>query len=124
LGVSRRGFLRFLAAAGVTSIAGYTLYEYAPWLDVDAQANKLRQHFAEDSMSNQTQQLVHFATLAANGHNTQPWKFVVSENLIEIHPDEARRLTVADPQDRELWISLGTHPKSAIQIRQISFRFG
>jgi hypothetical protein len=45
--------------------------------------------------------------LAANGHNTQPWRFAIKENAIEIHPDYTRRLPVVDPDDRELWISLG-----------------
>jgi hypothetical protein len=52
-------------------------------------------------------ELVRYGTLAANGHNAQPWKFVVSEKAIEIHPDYTRRLPVVDPHDRELWISLG-----------------
>ena len=55
----------------------------------------------------QMQELVHYATLAANGHNTQPWKFAIKENAIEIHPDYTRRLPVVDPDNRELWISLG-----------------
>lgn len=52
-------------------------------------------------------ELVHHATLAANGHNTQPWKFAIHENAIEIHPDHTRRLPIVDPDNRELWISLG-----------------
>ncbi|NTU62855.1 MAG: Tat pathway signal protein, partial [Chloroflexi bacterium] len=52
-------------------------------------------------------ELVRHATLAANGHNTQPWKFAITEDAIEIHPDQARRLAVVDPNDRELWISIG-----------------
>jgi hypothetical protein len=55
----------------------------------------------------QMRTLVHYATLAANGHNTQPWKFAIKENAIEIHPDYSRQLPVVDPNHRELWISLG-----------------
>lgn len=51
--------------------------------------------------------LVRSATLAANGHNTQPWKFAINENFIEIYPDFSRQLPVVDPHHRELWISLG-----------------
>lgn len=58
-------------------------------------------------MSQQMVEMVRYATLAANGHNTQPWKFAVHPNAIEIHPDYGRRLPVADPDNRELWISLG-----------------
>ncbi len=57
-------------------------------------------------MPEQMQELVRYATLASNGHNTQPWKFALRNNSIEIHPDASRRLPVVDPQDRELWISL------------------
>jgi hypothetical protein len=52
-------------------------------------------------------ELVRYATLAANGHNTQPWRFSIYEDHIEIHPDYSRRLRVVDPNDREFWISLG-----------------
>jgi hypothetical protein len=52
-------------------------------------------------------EMIRLATLAANSHNSQPWKFTIQENRIEIFPDSARRLPVVDPDDRELWISLG-----------------
>jgi hypothetical protein len=52
-------------------------------------------------------ELVRYATLAPNGHNTQPWKFAIKENAIEIHPDLTRHLPAVDPNERELWISLG-----------------
>lgn len=58
-------------------------------------------------MSEQMRELVRYATLAANGHNAQPWKFALREDTIEFHPDASRRLPVVDPHDRELWISLG-----------------
>ena len=106
--VSRRDFLRLLAAAGGTAVAGYGLYTYAPWVDYEEQASQIRKPLEKDStMSAQMQELIRYATLAANGHNTQPWKFVVKQNAIEIHPDQTRRLSVVDPNDRELWISLG-----------------
>lgn len=51
--------------------------------------------------------LIRHATLAANGHNAQPWRFSVNDGRIQIRPDMKRRLPVVDPQDREMWISLG-----------------
>lgn len=105
---NRRRFLKILAAAGVTTAGGYMLFEYAPWLDYEAQANQIRIPFEpEATMTAQMQELIRYATLAANGHNTQPWRFAIKENAIEIHPDYTRRLPVVDPDDRELWISLG-----------------
>jgi hypothetical protein len=101
---SRRDFLRLLTAGGVTAVGGYILSEYAPWLDYEEQVVKT---WGVPSSSTPLMTLVYYATLAANGHNTQPWKFAIKDNAIEIHPDYSRRLPVVDPHDRELWISLG-----------------
>lgn len=54
-----------------------------------------------------TRDLIRYATLAPNGHNTQPWLFRTSENRIDILPDFARRTPVVDPDDHHLFISLG-----------------
>lgn len=51
--------------------------------------------------------LIRFATLAPNGHNTQPWKFHVAGDRIEISPDFARRTPVVDPDDHHIFVSLG-----------------
>src|ERR1700693_41841 len=53
------------------------------------------------------QELVRCATLAANGHNTQPWKFGLSPDTISIRPDLTRRTPVVDPDEHHLWVSLG-----------------
>lgn len=52
-------------------------------------------------------ELVRCATLAANGHNTQPWKFGLSPDAVSIRPDFSRRTPVVDPDDHHLWVSLG-----------------
>jgi hypothetical protein len=51
--------------------------------------------------------LVRFATLAANGHNTQPWRFRLSNGRIDILPDFSRRTPVVDPDDHHVYASLG-----------------
>lgn len=106
--LSRRNFLKLLAAAGATAAAGSALSFYAPWLDYEQAARHTGESFAMASDEPaRMRELVRYATLAANGHNTQPWKFALRENAIEIHPDYARSLRVVDPDHRELWISLG-----------------
>jgi nitroreductase len=52
-------------------------------------------------------ELVRFATLAANSHNTQPWKFHLAPSRTEILPDFSRRTPIVDPDDHHLFASLG-----------------
>jgi nitroreductase len=52
-------------------------------------------------------ELVRFATLAANSHNTQPWIFTAAADRITIEPDFSRRCLAVDPDDHHLFVSLG-----------------
>ena len=47
------------------------------------------------------------AGLAPSVHNTQPWRFRVTPDVIELHTDPTRRLAVADPEDVELRLACG-----------------
>ena len=47
------------------------------------------------------------ASLAPSVHNSQPWRFRVSPNQIELYTDPRRRLPATDPEDRELRLSCG-----------------
>lgn len=106
--LNRRDFLKLAVTASVTAAGGYVLLEYAPWLDYDQLAGHSRRPFdAGSTRSAHLRELIRYATLAANGHNTQPWKFAIQEDVITLFADYARRLPVVDPDDRELWISLG-----------------
>ena len=51
--------------------------------------------------------LLKFASIAPSSHNTQPWKFKIKNNSIEILPEYSRALK-SDPDHRELFLSLGT----------------
>jgi hypothetical protein len=51
--------------------------------------------------------LVGYAILAPSSHNSQPWKFNVSGDQIDIYADKSRWLQYADADKRELHISLG-----------------
>jgi len=61
----------------------------------------------EESQMQQIIELVRYATMAPSGHNTQPWKFSLNEDCIRIFPDFTRSLPTVDPDNRELYISLG-----------------
>lgn len=68
-------------------------------------------------------ELVRFATLAANSHNTQPWIFSAKPNEITVAPDFSRRCPAVDPDDHHLFASLGcavenlTHAAAALGLR-------
>lgn len=51
--------------------------------------------------------LIEHAIRAPSGHNTQPWRFTLGADCITIAPDFSKRLPVVDPDNRELFISLG-----------------
>lgn len=51
--------------------------------------------------------LVRYAVMAPSSHNSQPWRFRIQGDRIELSADRDRRLPIADPEDRELHISLG-----------------
>lgn len=58
-------------------------------------------------LSSDIADVIRYATLAANSHNTQPWRFRVSRDAIEIGPDVSRRTPAVDPDDHHLFVSLG-----------------
>jgi len=60
----------------------------------------------------ETLDLVRFATLGANGHNTQPWRFSKVADGLAIAPDFSRRTPVVDPDDHHLYASLGCAAES------------
>src|SRR3954447_20558196 len=47
------------------------------------------------------------AALAPSVHNSQPWRFRVLPDRIELHADLTRRLPAADPDDKELRLACG-----------------
>jgi len=52
-------------------------------------------------------ELVRYATLAPSSHNSQCWKFRLTQKAIAILPDLRRRCPVVDPDDHHLFVSLG-----------------
>ncbi|WMT73385.1 Acg family FMN-binding oxidoreductase [Bradyrhizobium sp. Ash2021] len=60
-------------------------------------------------------ELVRYASLAANSHNTQPWQFRLSDRSILVLSDLSRRLPSVDPDDHHLFASLGCAVENMIQ---------
>lgn len=51
--------------------------------------------------------LIRRATWAPSSHNTQPWRFHIAPEAIDLYADRRRALPVNDPDERELVISCG-----------------
>jgi hypothetical protein len=72
----------------------------------------------------ETRGLIRYATLAPNGHNTQPWLFRPSDTDIAILPDSARRTPVVDPDDHHVFVSLGCAAENLMLASGASGRAG
>jgi len=71
-----------------------------------------RENFNE-VISNPLEQIIYYASLAGNSHNTQPWYVeVVSDSLLYLKADFSRKLHIVDPDARGLFISLGAFIKN------------
>ncbi|MFZ4602082.1 MAG: Acg family FMN-binding oxidoreductase [Caulobacterales bacterium] len=68
--------------------------------------------------------LIRYATLAPNGHNTQPWRFQARENGIAILPDFARRTPIVDPDDHHIFVGLGAAAETLAIACAVSDRGG
>jgi hypothetical protein len=70
-----------------------------------------RESLGRDSLRD----LVHAAVLAANAQNAQPWRFELSEGVIDVHADPARHLGSFDPFRREMYQSIGCAIENLVQ---------
>ena len=89
-------------AVGAAGATGYGL-----WPKLGRYEEAVAQQRALLSANPALSDLVGMATLAANGHNTQPWRFYLDEQRVQILPDYSRRTAVVDPDDHHLFVSLG-----------------
>ena len=89
-----------LAGAGI----GVAVNDMGSMDEYEAEAARLR---APLGAAPNLADLVRYATLAANSHNTQPWRFHTASRSIDILPDLNRRTPAVDPDDHHLFVSLG-----------------
>ena len=97
---------RTLIASGV-SVAAIGALGYGLWPRLDGYREEIERQRRLLSDTPALEEFVRLSTLAASGHNAQPWKFRVDERAIGILPDLSRRTEVVDPDDHHLYVSLG-----------------
>jgi len=100
--ISRRA-----AALGLLGAAAAPLTACAGGGDRVAAAAAVLRRPLNLSAADPLPELVRFATLAANGHNTQPWRFTRRGAGVTLAADAARRTPVVDPDDHHLYAGLG-----------------
>ena len=104
----RRSFLKGAGAVSIVAAGGLVWRmvdqgvfstgqgpAYEPW-------TSWRSDPAEGALS-----LVRAAILAASPHNTQPWRFTLSESRIDLFADTTRNIGAIDPDLREMYVGLG-----------------
>ncbi|MEO1161581.1 MAG: Tat pathway signal protein, partial [Pseudomonadota bacterium] len=103
--VTRRNVVIGSGAAAVTAGAAYhKLTRSGPaYRDAVLETWAAR----DSSQTGEFNYLVHYATLAANSHNTQPWLFSQAGKSVIIRPDMTRATPAADPDNHHLYASLG-----------------
>lgn len=100
--VSRRSVIVSGLSAATLGTIGYGLW---PRLNLyDDEVDRQRRLLSSDP---KLIDFVRMATLAANGHNTQPWKFRLHDTGVSLLPDLTRRTGIVDPDDHHLYVSLG-----------------
>jgi len=65
--------------------------------------------------------LLNYALLAPSEYNTQPWRFRVQGETVELSLDSSRCLSVVDPENREMLISCGA---ACLNLRLAARHFG
>ncbi len=114
--MNRRSVLMAGAAALATSASGAVLWARQDIGRWRAAADAIRQPLNPELTGRAAiAELVRCATLAANSHNTQPWRFVARDADITIAPDFSRRCPVVDPDDHHLFASLGAAAENIVQ---------
>jgi hypothetical protein len=93
-----------IATASMLLAAGATQTACSGRSSYDAAAADTWRRVAPDGVPDAQvlRELARYATLAANGHNTQPWRFELGREVVTLRPDMTRRTPAVDPDDHHL----------------------
>ena len=112
------GGAALIAGAGAAAVSFAHMGSAANY---DAAIARRRARLATDA---DLKDVIRYATLAASGHNTQPWRFRLADRQIHILPDFTRRTPIVDPDDHHLYVSLGCAAENLALAAAVSGRPG
>lgn len=102
--MNRRRFLQFGgAAAGGVAVVGLVRAEQAGLFGSDAAYEAWTDLPKERGL----RAIVAAGVLAANPHNSQPWRFALRDRRIDVHLDLERALGPVDPFLRQMHLGIG-----------------
>ncbi|MEJ0022635.1 MAG: Tat pathway signal protein [Alphaproteobacteria bacterium] len=112
--MKRRGVL--IGGAAILAAGGFGIARsFAGMGSADDYAKATAAVRAPLRRGDDVREMVRYATLAANGHNTQPWRFHAAAQSLRIAPDFARRTPIVDPDDHHVFVSLGCAAENMAQ---------
>jgi len=112
--INRRQFGLGLATSGVAA-SGLTGCGISDAYSTTAQQTWRHSETTDLTPAQARREIVRYATLAANSHNTQPWTFMIAEDRIDVIPDFTRSTPAVDPDDHHLYTSLGCAAENMVQ---------
>jgi glycerol-3-phosphate cytidylyltransferase-like family protein len=75
-------------------------------------------------MKREIKQILEYTAIAPSSHNTQPWFVSVKDDIIYLHVDSSRGLKHSDPENRELYISLGASLQNTLYaVSNLGFKY-
>ena len=115
--ITRRGLVLGGGAAGVVIVGavGARAFDQGLFTPVEQRPGSGPWREVAEGRLRGPMALVGAAILASSPHNTQPWRFHVASDRIDVHLDPQRSLGAFDPYHREMALGVGCAVENLVQ---------